>query len=57
MGRGMPKRALVPLLVMNAAYVAMLILLGPVYGWVTMVAIGVLVSAANIYAIRRASGG
>jgi hypothetical protein len=53
----MPKRVLTPLLVLNGAYVVTLVTLGPVYGWVTMVLIGVVVSAANIIAIRRASGG
>jgi hypothetical protein len=49
----MPRRVLAPLLVLNGAYLVMLVLLGPVYGWVTMVLVGAFVSAANIYAIRR----
>lgn len=49
----MQKRVLTPLLVLNGAYVVMLVLLGPVYGWVTMLLVGVAVSAANIIAINR----
>ena len=49
----MLKRVLTPLLVLNGAYLVTLVTLGPVYGWTTMVLIGVLVSAANIIAINR----
>lgn len=51
----MSKRLLTPLLILNGAYLVMLLTLGPVYGWTVMVLIGFLVSAANILAIRRAS--
>jgi hypothetical protein len=48
----MPRSILLPLLALNAAFVALLVLVGPTYGWLVMVIIGALVSAANIYAIR-----
>jgi len=49
----MPKRVLTPLLLLNGVYLVMLFTVGPAYGWLTMVLIGAVVSAANIVAIQR----
>jgi hypothetical protein len=48
----MRRRLLKPLLAMNAAFVVMLITLGPRYGWSVMIIIGVLVSMLNMLAVR-----
>jgi hypothetical protein len=49
----MPRSVLVPLLVLNGGFLVMLVTIGPTYGWLTMVLIGALISAANVYVWRR----
>jgi|GEM_PF-5779704 len=51
----MPSTVLKPLLLLNAAFVVMLVTLGPRFGWTVMVIIGALVSVLNLIAVRAFS--
>lgn len=48
----MPKSYRWPLILFNGAFLVCLFTVGPTYGWLPIIAIGAVVSAVNVYALR-----